>query len=152
MTMTNTFREHLQRAIFETFDLWDIWSEWWENMTWPTKDSKNDKDKDSDNGKYILGTPSKSDLGDFWPLRHLIRGMRKHDMANKKTKTKTITMINTSRGRIQRAMKETWPNQQKDKDNNKEKWEHLYHYNHSDLKIKSDTGQYLPFLRCFSLL
>ena len=35
--MTNTFREHLQRAIFETFELWDIWSEWWGNMTWPTK-------------------------------------------------------------------------------------------------------------------
>ena len=32
-----TFRVHLQRAIFETFDLWDIWSKWWENMTWPTK-------------------------------------------------------------------------------------------------------------------
>ena len=32
-----TFREYLQRAIFETFDLWDIWSGWWENMTWPTK-------------------------------------------------------------------------------------------------------------------
>ena len=27
-TMTNTFREHLQRAISETFDRWDIWSEW----------------------------------------------------------------------------------------------------------------------------
>ena len=37
MTMTNTFKEHLQRAIFETFGLWDIWSERWENMTWPTK-------------------------------------------------------------------------------------------------------------------
>ena len=35
--MTNTFREHLQRAIFDTFELWDIWSEWWGNMTWPTK-------------------------------------------------------------------------------------------------------------------
>ena len=36
--MTNTFREHLQRAIFETFHLWDIWLEWWENITWPSKD------------------------------------------------------------------------------------------------------------------
>ena len=35
--MTNTFREHLQRAIFETCDLWCICSERWENMTWPTK-------------------------------------------------------------------------------------------------------------------
>ena len=37
MTKTNTFREHLQRAILETCDLWDIWSEGWGNMTWPTK-------------------------------------------------------------------------------------------------------------------
>ena len=33
VTMTNTFREHLQRAILETCDLWDIWSEWWGDMT-----------------------------------------------------------------------------------------------------------------------
>ena len=35
--ITTTVILHLQRAIFETFDLWDIWSEWWGNMTWPTK-------------------------------------------------------------------------------------------------------------------
>ena len=54
--------EHLQRAIFETFDLWD-----------------------------------------FWPLRHLIRAMRKHDLTNKKTttKTKTNTMTMTNRFREQ---------------------------------------------------
>ena len=40
MTMTNTFREHLQRAILETCDLWDIWSEWWEDLTWPKNDSQ----------------------------------------------------------------------------------------------------------------
>ena len=33
MTKTNTFREHLQRATLETWDLWDIWSEWWGDMT-----------------------------------------------------------------------------------------------------------------------
>ena len=37
MTNTNTFREHLQRAILDTCDLWDIWSEWWGYMTWPKK-------------------------------------------------------------------------------------------------------------------
>ena len=36
-TKTNTFWEHLLRAILETCDLWDIWSEWWEDMTWPKK-------------------------------------------------------------------------------------------------------------------
>ena len=38
-----------------------------------------------------LQTPSKSNLWDFWPLRHLIRVMRKHDLTNKKTTTKTNT-------------------------------------------------------------
>ena len=53
--MTNTFREHLQRVILETFDLWDIWSERWEDMTWPKKDNDKDnyKDKDNDKDKYI---------------------------------------------------------------------------------------------------
>ena len=36
-TMTNTFREHLQRATFEIFYLRDMWSEWWENMTMTNK-------------------------------------------------------------------------------------------------------------------
>ena len=36
-TKTNTFREHLQKAILETFDHWDIWSEWWGDIAWPTK-------------------------------------------------------------------------------------------------------------------
>ena len=45
MTITNTFREHLQRVIFETFDFWDIWSELFENMTWPTKDKEKDQYK-----------------------------------------------------------------------------------------------------------
>ena len=35
--MTNTFREYLQRAILETYDLWHIWSEKWGDMTWLTK-------------------------------------------------------------------------------------------------------------------
>ena len=37
MTKTNTFREHLQRAILETYDIWDIWLEWWGDMNWPKK-------------------------------------------------------------------------------------------------------------------
>ena len=39
-TKTNTFWEHLLRAILETCDLWDICSEWWEDMTWPKKITK----------------------------------------------------------------------------------------------------------------
>ena len=55
MTMANTLREHLHRAILETCDLWDIWSEWWEDMNWPKKDNDKDKYKykDNDNNKYI---------------------------------------------------------------------------------------------------
>ena len=48
--MTNTFKEHLQRAIFETFDQSD-------EKTWPDQQKDNDEDKckdtDKDNIKYI---------------------------------------------------------------------------------------------------
>ena len=50
MTMTNTFREHLQRTIFEIFDL--------RVMRKQDLINKNDKDKGNDDGKYIYLTPS----------------------------------------------------------------------------------------------
>ena len=57
-------------------------------MTWPKKidkdnhkDKDNDKDKDKD--KDILRTPPKSNPRDLWPLRHLFRVMRRHDMTKK---------------------------------------------------------------------
>ena len=99
MTKTNTFWEHLQRAILKTWDLWDIWWEWWGDMTWPKKDNdkQKDKDKDNDKDKDILRTHPKSNPRDLWPLRHLFRVMRRHDMTKNKltktnTKTKTMTM------------------------------------------------------------
>ena len=39
----------------------------------------------------ILKSISIVDPGHLWPLRHLIRVMRKHDLTNKKTTTKTKT-------------------------------------------------------------
>ena len=104
--MTNTFREHLQRAISETFDLWDISSEWWENMTWPTKRQRQRQIQRQWQWQIHL-EPSKSDLWDFWPFRHLIRVARKQDLANKKTTTKTMTMANTFGEHFQRAIFET---------------------------------------------
>ena len=50
-------------------------------------------------------TPSKSNIWDFWPLRHLIRAMRKHDLTNKKTTTKTNTMTNIFWEHLKRAKK-----------------------------------------------
>ena len=54
---------------------------------------------------------------DLWPLRHLIRVMRRHDLTKKKTmtktktntktKTKTMTKTNTFREHLQRAILET---------------------------------------------
>ena len=46
--MTNTFKEHLQRAIFETFDQSD-------EKIWPDqqKDNNKDEDKYNDDDKYI---------------------------------------------------------------------------------------------------
>ena len=127
--MTNTFKEHLQIAFFETFGHWDIWSERWENMTWPTKRQRQiqikrqwqihlentfkerslrlftletfdqsdeetrpdqQKDNDKDNDKYIWRTPTKSDLWYLWPLRHLLRVVRKHDVTNNKKRQRQI--------------------------------------------------------------
>ena len=55
-------------------------------MTWPKKidkDKYKDKDKDNDKDKDILRTPPKSNPRDLWPLRHLFRMMRRHDMTKK---------------------------------------------------------------------
>ena len=51
MTKTNTFREHLQRAILETCDPWDIWSDLCGDMTDHQKYDDKDKYKDKDNNK-----------------------------------------------------------------------------------------------------
>ena len=89
LTESLTFTFAIQRAILETCDLWDICSEWWEDMTWPKKidkDKDNDNDKDKDKG--TLRTPPKSNPRDLWPLRHMFRVMRKHDMTKKIDKDK----------------------------------------------------------------
>ena len=82
----------------------------------------------------------------LWPLRHLIRVMRKLDLTNKKTMTKTIT--NTLSEHNQMTILEKL-------------WNYWYfwqlrtsrHYNHSELTIKtiqSDTGQHSQFLWLFT--
>ena len=76
----STFSFDIQRATLETCDLLDICSEWWEDMTWP---KKIEKDKYKDNDKDILRTPPKSNHRDLWPLRHLFRVVRRHDMIKK---------------------------------------------------------------------
>ena len=48
------------------------------------KTSDKDEDKDNDNDKDIKGTPSKSNLIDLGPLKHLIRVMRRHEPTNNK--------------------------------------------------------------------
>ena len=62
-TLTDTFREHLQRAIFDTFDLWDIWSEWWGNMTWPTKRQQQRQWRFQ---IHLENTPKEGFLKTFW--------------------------------------------------------------------------------------
>ena len=88
MTTTNTFREHLQRAIPETCDLWDIWSEWWGDITWPDIDKDKHKYKHNDKDKYLT-----------WP--------KKKTMTKPDTKTKKKTMSKTFREHLQRAIPET---------------------------------------------
>ena len=115
MTKTNTFRKHLQRAILETCDLWDIWSEWWGDMTWPTKRQwkRQIQRKRQWQRQIHLENTFTSDPRDLWHLRHLIGVMRRHDLTNKKTmtktnkKTKTMTKTDTFREHLQRATPET---------------------------------------------
>ena len=67
MTMTNTFREHHQRATFETFDLSDIWSERWENMTWPTKRQQQRRRQIQWRWQiHLENTPNEGFLETFW--------------------------------------------------------------------------------------
>ena len=66
ITKTNTFREHLQRAILETCDLWDIWLKRWGDMTMTMTNTKT-KTMTKTN---TLRAPSKSDPSDLWHLRH----------------------------------------------------------------------------------
>ena len=51
--MTNTFKEHLQRAIFEIFGLETFDQS--DEKTWPDqqKDNNKDEDKYNDDDKYI---------------------------------------------------------------------------------------------------
>ena len=46
------------------------------------------KDKDNDKDKDILRTHPQSNPRDLWPLRHLFRVMRRHDMTKKIDKDK----------------------------------------------------------------
>ena len=184
-TITNTFREHLQRD-FLTLRQSD-------EKTWPDQQKDRNKDKykyndnDNENDKYVK-IRSKGDLLYFSPLRHLIRVMRKHDLANKKTETKTKTK--TLKELLQRAIIDNCNNwwmikkhqltnkkiTRKKTTNTKtmtmtntfteylqmailelEKLGNCWHFwqlrnskhdSHSDLTIKSDTGQHSQFCQC----
>ena len=101
--------------------MWTMWQIWGMSLThsltedftnWHDMTKKIDKDKykdkDNDKDKDILRTPPKSNPRDLWPLRHLIRVMRRHDLTKKKTKTKTKTktMTNTFKRHLQMTILE----------------------------------------------
>ena len=48
-TITNTFREHHQRAIFDNCYLWDICLELWRHVAWPTKTQRKTQIQNKDN-------------------------------------------------------------------------------------------------------
>ena len=90
--ITTTVILHLQRAIFETFDLWDIWSEWWGNMT----NNKKTTTKEETKTRTISNTfrehlqraiPETFDLWDIWS-----EWWENMTWPNKKTTTKTKTI------------------------------------------------------------
>ena len=70
--------------------------DWIYLMGWVTQEKYKGKYKDSCNDKYTKGTTLKSNLWDLWPLRHLLRVMRKHDLTIKNTTTKTKTNTKTT--------------------------------------------------------
>ena len=80
----------------------------------------------------------------LWTFGHLLRVMRKHDLTNKKTMTKTKTKTMAFREQLQMTILEKLWNS----------W-HLWklrtskHYNYSHLTIKSDAGQHSQLLWCF---
>ena len=131
---------------FETFDQRD--EETWPDQ-WPTKRPWQGHEKHND--KYIYRTPSKTAPRDLWPLRFLIRVMRRYNLTNKKRMTKTITMKKTKTMRIeehpQRAIVETC-----------DLWETDYIFGnweqqsqHSQWPLNKEwQGQHSQFLRCFS--
>ena len=94
----------------ETFDQSD-------EETWPDQKKDNSKHKHkhkhNDKDKYIKRAPSKSDPRDLWPLRHLIRMMRRHDLTKKSQWQRQIQRqrqwhkINTFREHLQRAVPQT---------------------------------------------
>ena len=113
------------------------------------KDHDKDKDNEKHNDKYIYRTPSKTAPRDLWPLRFLIRVMRRYNLTNKKRMTKTITMKKTKTMRIeehpQRAIVETC-----------DLWETDYIFGnweqqsqHSQWPLNKEwQGQHSQFLRC----
>ena len=117
------------------------------------KDHDKDKDNEKHNDKYIYRTPSKTAPRDLWPLRFLIRVMRRYNLTNKKRMTKTITMKKTKTMRIeehpQRAIVETC-----------DLWETDYIFGnweqqsqHSQWPLNKEwQGQHSQFLRCLSSL
>ena len=136
----------------ETCDLWDICSEWWENMTWPKKIDKDKyKDKDKDKDKDILRTPPKSNPRDLWPLRHLFRVMRRHDMTKKIDKDKYKYKDNDKD--ILRTPPKSNPRDLLHLRHWLQFWQlrTWIHDNLCDLTINCDTGQHSQFLRCFYL-
>ena len=108
---------------------------------------------------FILGYTDQRNPRHLWTLGHLIRLMIKYDLTNKKTTTKTNTLTKTItnifREHLQRELRilKTFREHPQIVDklwNCCRFWQFRTskHYNHSDLTIKSETGQYSQFLQC----
>ena len=101
----------------------------------------------------LYKTPSRSNPRDLWPLIHLIRVMRRHDLTTKYHPTEIPTHLPT--------YPPTYlPYSTPSRSNPGDLWplRHWFqvwklrawlHDNLCYLTLKSDTGQHLQFLRCF---
>ena len=143
-TMTKTCRERPQRVILETYDLWENWSERWEDMTWPTEKQWQrqwqwqwQRQRHLENAlkewSYRLMTFETFDQRDeeTWPDQQNRQWQRQIQWQRQRQRQLPIHLENTLKERPQRLVtfetfdqsdEETWPDQKKDKYNEKVKY------------------------------
>ena len=100
--------------------------------------------------QYFTNWHTKSDLIHLWPLRHLIRVIRGHDLTNKKTMTMTMTKtIHLENAFEERSLRLVALETFEQSDEGTWQLRTWINENLCYLKIKSDTGQHSQFLWCF---
>ena len=105
--------------ILETCDLWDIWSEWWGDITWQQKNNDNDKDKDKEKTMTNTFREHRHFVTEWvteWVTLSILEHMTSHWLSE--SNQGDLWPLET----FDQGDEETWHDQKKDKDNDKEKY------------------------------